>query len=396
VTSLLFVHDHRFYRGDSGQVYTSGSLPAEIWERYLAHFDSVRVVGRDGGALPAGAKYALSSRPGVAFDLIENVSYGQYIVGSKRLRDRVRAAVRACDSVLVRLPSELGFIAAAECRRTAKPYAVEMVGCAWDAMRNHGSWSAWLYAPLFYQRTRRALRRAPLTLYVTTRWLQQRYPTDGNAYAASDVEISPMAEQALHSRQQRLERLREGRPPELGTVASLRIRSKGVQTALAALEVLRKEELDLRYRVLGPGDPAPWKALAERHGVADLVSFDGVRPAGAGVWQWLDAVDVHLQPSFQEGLPRATVEAMSRGAACIGSTCGGIPELLPAERLHRPGDVAGLVRCIRALAGDSAALSAASERDLAASRAFQPERLAAVRAEFLNHLRLASAHEPST
>ena len=58
---LLFVHDHRFYRDAAGAVYTSGSLPAEIWDRYLAHFEAVQVIGRDGGPLPADANYALSS-----------------------------------------------------------------------------------------------------------------------------------------------------------------------------------------------------------------------------------------------------------------------------------------------------------------------------------------------
>jgi glycosyltransferase involved in cell wall biosynthesis len=387
VTRLLFVHDHRFYRDGSKAVYTTGSLPAEIWDRYLAHFDAVHVVGRDGGSPPSKAKYALSSRPGVTFDLVPDLTYSQLIVGSNELRSRVRSAVAACDAVLVRLPSELGFKAAAECRRVGKPYAVEMVGCAWDALRNQGSWSAWFYSPLFYLRTRRALRQAPLTLYVTTGWLQQRYPTGGKAYAASDVEIAPMSKEQQQSRESRLQQIAGGRPPELGTVASLRIRSKGIQTALAALEALRQEGLELRYRVLGPGDAAPWIALAERHGVAELVSFDGVRPAGEGVRQWLDSVDIHLQPSFQEGLPRATVEAMSRGAACIGSTCGGIPELLPLDRLHEPGDVEGLTRRIRTLATDPRALATASARDLETSRAFQPERLAAIRARFLAELR---------
>lgn len=387
---LLFVHDHRFFRGIAGAVFTSGSLPAEIWDRYLAHFDAIHVIGRDGGPLPADAKYALSSHSGVTFDLIPSISYGQLVLGSRTLRDKIQSNVGACDAAVVRLPSELGFTAAAACRAARKPYAVEMVGCAWDAMRNHGSWSAWFYAPLFFQRTRRALRRSPLTLYVTSRWLQQRYPTRGKAYGASDVEIEPMGKAQLQLREARLQRLGEGSPPELGTVASLRIRSKGIQTALAALGTLRKQGIDLRYRVLGGGDAAPWIALAKEHGVADLVSFDGIRPAGEGVRQWLDTIDIHLQPSFQEGLPRATVEAMARGAACIGSTCGGIPELLPPDRLHAPGDVAGLAQRIRTLATSPDSLAEASARDLETSSAFRPERLAATRSQFLGELRAAA------
>ena len=204
------------------------------------------------------------------------------------------------------------------------------------------------------------------------------------------MEIAPISAPDLAARHARLGRIAGGEPPVLGTVASLRIRSKGIQTALAALEALRRGGIVLRYRVLGGGDTGPWVALAQRHGVGDLVIFDGIRPAGAGVAHWLDSIDVHLQPSFQEGLPRATVEAMSRGAACIGSTCGGIPELLPPERLHEPGDVAGLAQRIRALACDPAALAEASRRDLESARDFQPDRLAAIRSQFLAELRAAA------
>lgn len=388
---LLFVHDHRFHRDKDGTVYTAGSLPSHVWERYLAHFDAVHVAGRDGGPPPPGSNLARSSHAGVTFDLIPSSSYASLIVGSNAQRATVRQLVSESDAAIVRLPSELGFMAAAECRKIGKPYAVELVGCAWDGMRNHGSWKARLYAYPFYQRARRALRRAPQVLYVTTQWLQDRYPTQGKAYAASDVEIAPMSEAQGQSREDRLKRIDEGEMPVLGTVASLKIRSKGIQTALAALATLRRDGIELHYRVLGPGDPAPWRALAERLGVADLVSFDGVRPAGDGVRVWLDGIDIHLQPSFQEGLPRATVEAMSRGAACIGSTCGGIPELLPPDRLHEPGDVQTLALRIRDLATNPARLAEASRRDLDASSIYQPDRLSQIRSEFLSDLRARAA-----
>ena len=391
---LLFVYDHRFYRDASGATFTSGSLPAHVWDRYLEHFDSVEVIARDGGPLPAGSHFAPSNAAGVTFNLIPNMtSYRQQLLRPKGLKARLRSSIESASAVLIRLPSELGFIAAAECRRLRKPYAVEVVGCAWDALLHHGSLAGRIYAPFFFLRTRRAVRDAPLALYVTSRWLQGRYPTAGASYPVSDVEIAALDEAEIRARQSRLEAVAAGQPPQLGTVASLRIRSKGIQTALAALEILRNEGLEFPYRVLGGGDPAPWIALAESHGVADLVSFDGVRPAGQGVRDWLDSIDIHLQPSFHEGLPRATVEAMSRGIACIGSTCGGIPELLPVDRLHSPGDVPGLAGRIRDLATHPDKLAEASKRDLETASAFQPERLAATRSEFLAKLR-ATATSP--
>ena len=49
-------------------------------------------------------------------------------------------------------------------------------------------------------------------------------------------------------------------------------------------------------------------------------------------------VYVYIQPSRIEGLPRALIEAMSRGCACVGSSVGGIPELLNNQYIHEVND----------------------------------------------------------
>ena len=73
--------------------------------------------------------------------------------------------------------------------------------------------------------------------------------------------------------------------------------------------------------------------------------------SGDPVLAWLDEIDLYLQPSFQEGLPRAAIEAMSRACPVLGSTAGGIDELIQGDCLHRPGDVATLsshiLQCFR-------------------------------------------------
>jgi glycosyltransferase involved in cell wall biosynthesis len=51
----------------------------------------------------------------------------------------------------------------------------------------------------------------------------------------------------------------------------------------------------------------------------------------------LDEIDIYIQPSRQEGLPRSLIEAMSRGCLCIGSEAGGIPELLESQYIHKTG-----------------------------------------------------------
>ena len=46
------------------------------------------------------------------------------------------------------------------------------------------------------------------------------------------------------------------------------------------------------------------------------------------VFDWLETIDIYAQPSRQEGLPRALIEAMSRAVPAFGARTAGIPELL--------------------------------------------------------------------
>lgn len=385
---LLFAHDHRFQRGPAGELYTGGTFPASVWDRYLDHFDEVHVLARDGGELPDGARLARADREGVEFDFLPSLaSPRQLLFRSSKLDRRVRSAVEAADAVAARLPSEIGLLAVSHARRLGKPYAVEVVGCAWDSYSTNGAPGARLYAPLAFFRARRAIAAAPLALYVTASWLQQRYPTSGLRSSASNVLLKLPSATDVRRREKRLSDLAGGKRPVLGTIGTLSVKYKGLETAFEAVARLRSSGIDLTYRVLGPGPIEPWRRMTDRLGIGDLVHFDGTRSAGAEVNDWLDGIDIYLQPSFTEGLPRAMIEAMSRGAACIGSTCGGIPELLEPSRLHAPGDVAALADCIDRLVADPAALAAASRADRETTRQFDPEELKKRRSDFYAQLR---------
>jgi glycosyltransferase involved in cell wall biosynthesis len=67
---------------------------------------------------------------------------------------------------------------------------------------------------------------------------------------------------------------------------------------------------------------------------------------------WLDHIDIYAQPSKQEGLPRALIEAMSRSCPSIGSTTAGIPELLGSEVIFGNGEVNEICNILRELDND--------------------------------------------
>jgi L-malate glycosyltransferase len=86
-------------------------------------------------------------------------------------------------------------------------------------------------------------------------------------------------------------------------------------------------------------------------------------------------------------LPRAMVEAMARALPCIGSSVGGVPELLPPEDLVVPGDVNALATKIREIVTDPERLAQMSARNLATAQAYRDEVLAVQRTDFYRYVR---------
>jgi glycosyltransferase involved in cell wall biosynthesis len=123
-------------------------------------------------------------------------------------------------------------------------------------------------------------------------------------------------------------------------------RYKGQEHAIAAFARLCRQRDDVRLLLVGDGRfRADLEAQAAPLG--DRVIFTGalgdVRPA-------LAASDVFLNPSDEEGMPGAVLEAMSMGIPVIATSVGGTPEvivnaetglLVPA---HRPLAIASAVQ----------------------------------------------------
>lgn len=385
----IFAFDHRFIPAE-GEVWSESQFESALWARYLAHFDELTVVGRH-GTVPDGksaSQLELSSAPGVAFELFPNLSSLQGLTFARPAAwRRMRMLVATHHAVIARLPSEIGLLAIAAARAEGKPWAVEVAGCPWDGLWNHGSASGRLYAPIARWRMGRAVARADHALYVTRAFLQHRYPSQAaNIVAASNVSLPEVPETALTARLERIADLGCS-PLRLGLIGSLRTRVKGIQTVLAVLAQIRAELPPVSVHVLGGGDPIPWQQEAAQQGVDDLVHFDGTLLAGEPVLRWLDEIDIYLQPSLKEGLPRALIEAMSRGCPAIASTVAGIPELLPDDDLIRPGDDKRLARLLRSRMTDRDWMAARARRNWETAREYRAEVLDARRAEFWNRFR---------
>lgn len=113
--------------------------------------------------------------------------------------------------------------------------------------------------------------------------------------------------------------------PVVGIVARL-VPSKGVDTFLRVIQLLRTEIPELRAVVAGDG-PArgQLRVLSRELGVEHVVRFAGHCD---NVSEVLQKMAVFLLPTRSEGLGISVLEAMSMGVPVVAANIGGLPELI--------------------------------------------------------------------
>ncbi len=387
---ILYTHDNVYYPTEDG-VLSAGQFSYEYWQPYLEAFGSMTVLGREGQITKGTdvSKYNRADGKGITINTLSNMnSIRGQLSNRSEVVNAVKRAVQESDGLIVRAMSEIGWTAFKEAKRIGIPIVHELSGCPWDNTWNHGSLIAKAYAPLRYLRAKKVARSADQVLYVTRDFLPKRYPSTGQTAIASNVRIETPDPQVLEKRQRKIRSLTKNKtlPITFGIIGHLDHRLKGIDIALKAMARYQKSaSRDFRLRILGPGSPQKFKAEIHDLGLQDRVSFDGVLPAGDAVLKWLDDIDIYLQPSFHEGLPRALIEAMSRGCPALASTAGGIAELLPQECLHKPGDDVKLALDIRFMttSGEDTLLMR-SQENFEATMAYTQDKLNPVRKKFWN------------
>jgi glycosyltransferase involved in cell wall biosynthesis len=113
----------------------------------------------------------------------------------------------------------------------------------------------------------------------------------------------------------------------------------------------------VRLTVVGEGNRQDYfVAMAEQLGISLEVEFRG-RLNGQDLLAVYQKADVLIVPSSTEAFGMVVVEAMASGLPVVGSTVGGIPEIVADGEtgfLVEPGDVAGFARKISRLFDDAA------------------------------------------
>lgn len=319
--NMLFAHDHIFIIDSSGNIYSPGKLNSKSFSRYLEHFDTVTIISRFRmlNANESIDNYNLIKHPHIKFIPFANQSTvkNRFLLRKKNLNTTIDI-VEKFDAITVRVPSEIGFLVAMAARKLNKRYVCEVVACPSDAMSSLKSIKSKIYLPIIVLTMKKSIEYAAGAIYVTDKILQQRYPCSGFVENASNVEIEEViAKNNYYDISKKTQ-------VNIVLTGNLDSHHKGYETLYKLLDKLNENNSKkFTFILIGPGRFYRKKIIFKNV----KVEYTGALKKES-ILKLLDDADLYIQPSTQEGLPRATIEAMSRGLPCVVSDAGGLPELV--------------------------------------------------------------------
>lgn len=347
--NLLFITDARFFKTPDGNIYSGEfSFSDILWKRYFESFDDVIVIARvfevDSFKNQAHLISKATILPIFPFESV--FSYTKHYFSIKRKMETYLSRF-SNEAIIIRGAGSLGYLMQKLCIRIQRPYALEVIGDPYDVYApgviKHPLRPILRYLFTFYQK--KVANNSAAAMYVTKHTLQKRYPVADTAFSthASDVFISEFKD--------KIKTFPIQRPYKILSIGALEQMYKSPDIVLQAIKTLNQNDKTYDLSWLGEGMfKQDMINLAENLNISQQVKFLG-SVNREQIIAFLDESDVFVLASRTEGLPRAIIEAMSRGVPCVGTNVGGIPELVHKDLLVDVNDSEGLALKISFLLG---------------------------------------------
>jgi glycosyltransferase involved in cell wall biosynthesis len=375
---LLFIQDVGF--SQEGDTYYSASLPSAIWnDNYLPYFDSIRVLGKYSDNKTLGA--VLSSTDKVDFALIyKYTSIITFFLNYFGIKNKIKEEIFKTDVTVVRLSSILGYVAIPILIKYNRPFFVEAVTNAYESYWHHGSITGKLSANYLEYLNKKCIKRSPYVIYVA-RKLKNDYPTDGYNAVISDVSLPHI----VTLKDMQASRF-TGQIFRIGLIGTFAAKYKGQDVLLKAVSLLEddiKRNIELYFFGVGDFD---WVInMAKQFNLYEKIKFIG-KLSHDEIFDNIHDLSLYVQPSLTEGMPRALLEAMSRGCPVLASSTGGIPEIIGRDFLHKPGDYKKLSTQIRLFYENRELLKKEAFHSLELVEPFRKDNLRKKRNDFFTYM----------
>jgi glycosyltransferase involved in cell wall biosynthesis len=378
----------RFILTPDGVAWTQHVVGDSFWRRYLSGFREVAILARCSAAqLPPRGATRLSD-PTIRLIPLPPLRGADLPLQAVRLARILARNVHPASAYVLRIPGLVGAATRSALRMRRIPFGVEVLGDPDDAFAP-GAFHSPLRGALrrlFRRELRVSCAQAVVSSYVTEQALQAKYPSSRSAFTThySDVEL-PSRLITRNIREISTEGL------NLVTVGSMEHSYKGIDTLLDAVALLTGTGHDIRLTIIGDGRCRPtFELRAAELGITSRVTFAG-HLARDAVLDQIGRHDLFVLASRQEGLPRAMIEAMAVGRPCIGTTVGGVPELLEPEDMVPPNRPTELADKLRVVSRDPERIRRMVERNRTRAARYSDGSNQARRAAFLAELQQRTA-----
>lgn len=388
--------EQRFERTPDGKIWALSTFQYDFWLRYLEVFDEILVLARVNDVAWPSTDQEVSG-PNLSFAALPYYIGGKgYLFSAPHILRRMREVISPEDAIIIRLPSLMASGFDKYLRLKKRPYGVEVRGDPHDVFASNsigipeiplidvGKWLG-----VFFGRDMASTcYHACAAAYVTETFLQKRYPPGPKTFSThySSIKIGDEAYVDVHKT---FTPKPKGEPYTLATMGSLEQMYKAPDIFIEAVSTcIHSMGLDIRVLFMGSGKHMDeMKAYAKHKGIEKEFQFLGHLNGGDAVRAQLDKADLFVLPSRTEGLPRAMIEAMARGLPCIGTTVGGIPELIPEEDRVPADDAPALARKIKAFLTNPKRMIHTAERNLKKSREYHTDILSQRRRDMYQHVK---------
>lgn len=345
---LKFFHDVNIIYSKKDNNYFSGGFHYSIWERYLKVFELLDVHTRLKYEENISEGFKLSSGRNVNILPISSYKNFRSLINISSINKDIEAFISDNDGYLLRLPSVIGFITGMKLIHKNKKYFVEVVGSGFDSFYYKGGFMGKLISFPAYYLQKKIIKNASVVTYITESYLQNKFPTKGiqfNGIANIHFDFSLRNEISPDQIKEIVEK-KPSHHYKIGLIGSLNVDYKGHLIALKALKELLDRNVNVTLYFVGQGNIKKFDKFISKYHLEGNVVHLGMLSAGQEIQEFLNEIDIYIQPSKTEGHGRALVEAVYSGAVSFGSNVGGIPDTLLKEYLFDPNNYKSLANLI--------------------------------------------------
>lgn len=162
---------------------------------------------------------------------------------------------------------------------------------------------------------------------------------------------------------------------------------KGVDVMIQTVNQLKGiKNLSFHLHLVGDSADFDVELMISRYGLSSSITLHGYLTR-SGLGELFKICHIYLQPSLSEGLPRATIEAMSYSKPVIATKIDAFKTLLPDDALVQPGSYLHLSEKILEFVQSPCLLDRHSNRNIEFAKRFSYKRLSKIRSDFYSLIR---------